>query len=62
MGKRSDFKRRKNDTYDTPVKAILPLLPHLKQGSTFIEPCAGNGILVDTLEDNGLKCLGKFDV
>lgn len=62
MAKRSDFKRRKNDTYDTPTKAIDPLLPYLKMGTKFIEPAAGKGNIVDYLELKGHKCIGKYDI
>jgi hypothetical protein len=41
MGKRSDFKRRKHDAYDTPPEAVVPLLPHLPTEFAFAEPCAG---------------------
>ena len=50
MSKRSDFKRRKNDTYDTPDKGIVPLIPHIHEFSNFIEPCAGKGNLIDFLD------------
>jgi len=46
MGKRSEFQRRDRDFYPTPEEGILPLLPHLEEKFTFIEPCAGNGQLV----------------
>jgi len=49
MGKRSDFKRRPQDTYDTPAIAVMPLIPHLPKGFTFWEPCAGQGYLVNAL-------------
>ena len=29
MGKRSDFKRRARDAYDTPAEAVAPLLERL---------------------------------
>lgn len=64
MGKRSDFKRRANDAYFTPMKAVLPLLPHLPSGPfEFIEPCAGDGRLVRHLEANSPgRCVGAYDI
>jgi len=62
MGKRSDFKRRKNDEYDTPYKAVVPLIPYLVPGASFVEPCAGKGQLIDHLRENGLCCLEAFDI
>jgi len=58
MSKRShDFKRRARDKYDTPLEAVLPLLPHLKLPLGFCEPCAGKGSLVDALVAYGaLRC------
>jgi hypothetical protein len=60
MGKRSTFKRRPQDAYDTPYKAILPLLEHLDP-CEFVEPCAGNGLLIGHLERHGFSCVGAFD-
>ena len=47
MTKRSPgkFKRRKQDAYDTPLKAVEPLIPHLMWNFNYVEPCAGNGSL-----------------
>lgn len=57
MGKRSDFKRRPQDAYDTPASAVEPLLPHLELGkrciTSFWEPCAGAYRLVTALEATG---------
>jgi len=61
MGKRSNFKRVERDYYPTPYKAVEPLLPHL-DGGMFIEPCAGDGRLVDHLESNGLRCYMATDI
>ena len=46
MGKRSEFPRLPQDSYDTPAAAVAPLLEHLVSGALFIEPCAGSGCLV----------------
>jgi DNA modification methylase len=32
------------------------------EGKTFIEPCAGDGRLVDHLESLGMRCLGAYDI
>jgi len=62
MGKRSDFKRLKRDCYDTPPKGVPPLLVHLPERFRFIEPCAGQGMLLDSLIAAGGECLAAFDV
>lgn len=56
MGKRSSFERVPRDFYPTPREAVLPLLPHLAPGTVFVEPCAGDGALVDHLESAGHRC------
>ena len=62
MGKRSNFERKERDFYETPIEATLPLIPHLGYDFTFIEPCAGAGVLIDHLEDNGGKCNFASDI
>src|ERR1700730_18702429 len=62
MGKRSNFLRRANDDYPTPAKAVYPLLPHVKEGRTFIEPCAGTGQLTKHLAEDGLIPLRSYDI
>lgn len=62
MGKRSDFERRERDFYPTPIEAVIPLLAHLPQGSTFVEPCCGDGRLVTHLMMNGMKCEMMADI
>lgn len=61
MGKRSDFERKAMDDYPTPPEAVTPLLRHLTPGTTFCEPCAGEGKLIETLERAGMKCVSAFD-
>jgi hypothetical protein len=56
------FKRSKGDYYVTPPKAVDPLLPFLPPRCSFVEPCAGNGALVDALEAAGHKPLLLLDV
>lgn len=45
MGKRSNFKRRPQDEYDTPETAVIPLLSHLPRKFIYCEPCVGSGDL-----------------
>jgi len=62
MGKRSDFPRLKSDGYYSPVSVLTPLLPFLKDGGDFIEPCAGDGRLIRWLELYGMRCVQWFDI
>lgn len=62
MGKRSDFERRERDFYPTPREAVLPLLPHLKPGTRYCEPCAGDGALIDHLRAAGHRCASAWDI
>lgn len=61
MGKRSNFERNPMDFYPTPLEAVFPLLGHIR-GTTFIEPCAGDGRLIRHLEQNGLRCTYACDI
>ena len=62
MGKRSSFERIPRDFYPTPAEAVLPLLPHLRPGTIFCEPCAGDGALVRHLEAAGHICGAAMDI
>jgi hypothetical protein len=62
VGKRSKFQRLDHDLYDTPLEAVLPLIPYLRRVKTFAEPCAGNGRLVEHLEAFGLRCVYSGDL
>lgn len=62
MGKRSIFERRERDFYPTPAEAVTPLLRHLSPETNFVEPCAGNGALVDALTNAGHHCVYAGDI
>jgi len=62
MGKRSDFERVERDFYPTPEAAVLPLLPHLPPNCPFVEPCAGDGKLIDILCKYGHECVFASDI
>ncbi|RRI02320.1 hypothetical protein EH240_12705 [Mesorhizobium tamadayense] len=62
MGKRSNYPRISKDFYPTPAKAVLPLLPFLRPGTRFIEPCGGDGALISHLEAHGHTCVGAVDI
>ena len=53
------LKRRKNDAYFTPEKAVNVLLDnHKKISGNVLEPCCGEGSIVNQLIENGLRCVG----
>lgn len=62
MGKRSAFQRIPRDFYRTPVEAVRPLLPHLAPRTRYIEPCAGDGALIEALATAGHHCLFALDI
>jgi hypothetical protein len=62
MGKRSEFIRVERDFYPTPLAAVIPLLPHLQANTNFIEPCGGDGRLIEHLEKYGHKCTFASDI
>ena len=62
MGKRSQFPRVPQDAYSTPPEAVTPLLPHLAPGTRFIEPCCGEGRLVEHLVSAGHVCAARCDL
>ena len=66
MGKRSNFTRVERDYYPTPLKAVEPLIDHLPcEGFTYVEPCAGDGRLVNHISEltggSGV-CIHKSDI
>lgn len=62
MGKRSSFKRSKNDLYRTPPKAVVPLHPFLPDRFRFICPFAGDGRLADYLQRVGGVAEALLDI
>jgi hypothetical protein len=62
MGKRSNFERRPQDAYETPLDAVLPLIPWLPRGARYIEPCAGAGKLVGHLKHLGYRLVSESDL
>lgn len=62
MGRESRFERQPNDWYPTDRRALAYLLPHLRPGTRFVEPCAGDGRLVTWLELEGHRCEGALDI
>ena len=63
MGKRSNFERIERDFYPTPISALAPLVPHLPIAFDYIEPCAGDGRLIEHLKTltNGV-CIKATDI
>lgn len=62
MGKRSNYELRDKDQYFTPREALTPLLRQLTASETFYEPCAGDGRMVQFLEEAGHTCTGYSDL
>ena len=62
MGKRSTFERIARDLYDTPAKAVEPLLPWLEPQTLFVDPCYGRGAIRHALAAHGHLFCGGFDL
>lgn len=66
MGKRTALPQtvdqRTRDYWPTPPEPMAQLLPHLVRGSTFAEPCAGKGAMVDYFESAGHSCVFACDI
>lgn len=62
MGKRSDFERVDRDFYPTPAAPVLDLAPYLSDVQGYVEPCAGDGQLVERLEGLGHLCTFAADL
>lgn len=73
MGKREEEKKPRlgRDWYPTKdAVAATALLPHMwhqsefRQGTRYIEPCAGDGSLMDLLASSGLPvtCVAAYDI
>lgn len=65
MGKHSNYKRIERDFYPTPIKAVEPLIDHLPHTFEYIEPCAGDGRLVEhigVLTSGHGRCLYMCDI
>ena len=59
----SKFKRVPSDLYETwDPRAVLPLVPHLPESLTYIEPCCGHGALIRQLDGLGYTCAMASDV
>ena len=56
------FEKAPRDLYPTPREGVLPLVPYLPAGCTFVEPCAAAGQLVDHLEAHGMRCVFASDI
>jgi hypothetical protein len=54
--------RKKLDAYDTPSKAVFPLIFALPSGVHYVEPCAGQGELVLALSAAGHECVDAYDL
>lgn len=62
MGKRSNFERKKGDFYPTPFEPCAVLFPFLPPRTCFIEPCAGDGRMIEHFESQGHNCIYACDI
>lgn len=65
MSKRQGGRTKEaNDFYPTPAGAVLPLIPFLRPGLKYYEPCAGAGDLIHHISacDEWLRCVGACDI
>jgi hypothetical protein len=65
MGKYSSFERVERDYYPTPLAPVIPLIDHLPYAFDYVEPCAGDGRLIqhitDLTEGHG-ECIFASDI
>lgn len=63
MGKLNPkFELKPSDFYRTPASALPPLLPFLQPKTSYCEPAAGDGALIDLLAGHSFRCAAAFDV
>lgn len=63
MGKRSSFERIPKDFYRTfDARALPPLIPHLRPGGCFSEPCAGEADLIRQMVGAGFTLQDAMDL
>lgn len=63
MGKRSNFERNPRNYYRTfDPKAVKVLAPLLAGPTAYIEPCAGDGVLIRQLNALGHRCAWASDL
>ena len=55
-----DFERKPRDFYPTPIEAVYPLY-HTCQMDLVLQPCAGDGALVEHLETKGVSVPGDIE-
>jgi hypothetical protein len=60
VGKRSNFKRRKQDAYYTPPEAVEPLIPYIGDITYYIDPCCGDGAIDRAMD--GPWCVLATDI
>lgn len=51
-------KRVENDFYETPSWCVDAILPHLPLGGRLLDPCAGNGAILNASEHAFSRCFG----
>ena len=56
------FKRLGRDSYDSPPRVLWPLLAHVPAGTTFAEPCAGQGNIIRHLALDDIHCRYASDI
>lgn len=50
---KTEHERDPRDFYRTPATAVEAILPHLTAGGIALDPCAGDGAILDVLKDSG---------
>jgi len=63
MAKRSNFDRKARDFYETwDINAVKPVIAHLRQGFTYIDPCTGSGYIKQHMTAlTPFACVGEYE-